>query len=228
MSTVELEPAETKTAEREAFTSGLWTKAVNVRDFIQATLTQLDAKGLRHSDLAALWGIVLDDLADANAVRRRKLEAQLGFDPEECPPEALEAALGWENQVGEGASPFAGEGEPFALPPGPVTQRAPGNECLRFLLDQGAQCMLGRPECRRLEPIGPKVAVRCTLAVIGGEERRRTEGEVRIRGRGAVVLEMQLVRELLVRRLPPQLHAGEKEPVVQRRQRVVLRCQQRA
>nr|WP_297385000.1 hypothetical protein [uncultured Roseateles sp.] len=67
----------------------------SIRDFIQATLTQLDAKALRHSDLAALWGIVLEDLADANAVRRRKLEAQLGFDPEECPPKALEEALRW-------------------------------------------------------------------------------------------------------------------------------------
>lgn len=75
----------------------------SIRDFIQATLTQLDAKALRHSDLAALWGIVLEDLADANAVRRRKLEAQLGFDPEECPPKALEEALRWGNQVGEEA-----------------------------------------------------------------------------------------------------------------------------
>jgi formate C-acetyltransferase len=39
MSTVELEPAEAKTDQREPFVSGLWTKEVNVRDFIQANYT---------------------------------------------------------------------------------------------------------------------------------------------------------------------------------------------
>jgi formate C-acetyltransferase len=39
MSTVELEPAEAKTDPREAFAPGLWTKEVNVRDFIQANFT---------------------------------------------------------------------------------------------------------------------------------------------------------------------------------------------
>ena len=40
MSTVELEPAAAAKAEaREPFTTGLWTKEVNVRDFIQANYT---------------------------------------------------------------------------------------------------------------------------------------------------------------------------------------------
>ena len=39
MSTVELEPAEAKTDPREAFAPGLWTKEINVRDFIQANYT---------------------------------------------------------------------------------------------------------------------------------------------------------------------------------------------
>src|SRR5688572_7960684 len=39
MSTVELEPAEARTDPREAFAPGLWTKEINVRDFIQANYT---------------------------------------------------------------------------------------------------------------------------------------------------------------------------------------------
>ena len=39
MSTVELEPAEAKSDPREAFAPGLWTKEINVRDFIQANFT---------------------------------------------------------------------------------------------------------------------------------------------------------------------------------------------
>jgi len=39
MSTVELEPAAAKTDPREAFAPGLWTKEINVRDFIQANFT---------------------------------------------------------------------------------------------------------------------------------------------------------------------------------------------
>jgi len=39
MSTVELEPAEAKADQREPFVTGLWTKEINVRDFIQANYT---------------------------------------------------------------------------------------------------------------------------------------------------------------------------------------------
>ena len=39
MSTVELEPAEAKADPREPFVTGLWTKDVDVRDFIQANYT---------------------------------------------------------------------------------------------------------------------------------------------------------------------------------------------
>jgi formate C-acetyltransferase len=39
MSTVELEPAEAKAGKRAPFAPGLWTKEVNVRDFIQANYT---------------------------------------------------------------------------------------------------------------------------------------------------------------------------------------------
>lgn len=75
----------------------------SVGSFISSVLARLDAKGLAGSNLAHLWALVQEDLADPEAIRRRKLEAELGFDPEECPEQALNAALQWENKVGEAA-----------------------------------------------------------------------------------------------------------------------------
>lgn len=71
--------------------------------FIHSVLARLDAKGLAGSNLAHLWALVQEDLADPDAARRRKLEAELGFDPEECPEQALNAALQWASQVGDAA-----------------------------------------------------------------------------------------------------------------------------
>lgn len=75
----------------------------NVERFMHSVLARLDAKGLAGSNLAHLWALVQEDLGDPEAVRRRKLEAELGFDPEECPEQALNAALQWESQVGGAA-----------------------------------------------------------------------------------------------------------------------------
>lgn len=75
----------------------------SVGRFIHGVLARLDAKGLAGSNLAHLWALVQEDLAVPEAVRRRKLEAELGFDPEECPEQALNSALQWESQVGDAA-----------------------------------------------------------------------------------------------------------------------------
>lgn len=74
-----------------------------VQRFIQSVLARLEAKDLAASNLAQLWAVLQEDLADPEAVRRRKLEAELGFDPEECPEDALNAALLWEKKVGDEA-----------------------------------------------------------------------------------------------------------------------------
>lgn len=75
----------------------------SVQDFIQRVLARLDAKQLAASHLAQLWAILQEDQADPDAMRRRKLEAELGFDPEECPENMLNAALAWGNRVGDTA-----------------------------------------------------------------------------------------------------------------------------
>lgn len=73
----------------------------SIEKFMQSVLARLDAKDLAGSNLAQLWSIVQAELADPAAARRRKLEAKLGFDPEECPEGALTAALQWESSVGD-------------------------------------------------------------------------------------------------------------------------------
>lgn len=75
----------------------------SVERFMHSVLARLDAKRLAGSNLAHLWALVQEDLADPEAFRRRKLEAELGFDPEECPEQALNTALQWGSQVGDAA-----------------------------------------------------------------------------------------------------------------------------
>ena len=74
-----------------------------IEDFIREVLARLDARGAPGSNLSHLWSIVQQDCADPESSRRRKLEAQLGFDPEQCPDQTLDAALRWESEVGEPA-----------------------------------------------------------------------------------------------------------------------------
>jgi hypothetical protein len=75
----------------------------SVHRFEQSVLARLEAKELAGTNLAKLWAILQEDLADPETVRFRKLEAQLGFDPEECPEDMLNAAMQWQAQVGDQA-----------------------------------------------------------------------------------------------------------------------------
>jgi len=73
----------------------------SIHRFIRSVLARLDARELAGTNLAQLWAILQEDLANPETVRRRKLEAELGFDPEECPEDMLNAALRWEDKVGD-------------------------------------------------------------------------------------------------------------------------------
>ncbi len=73
----------------------------SVHRFIDSVLSRLSAREVADSGLSQLWRFVQDDLADPGACSRRKLEAELGFDPEECPPDVLTAALRWKSEVGD-------------------------------------------------------------------------------------------------------------------------------
>lgn len=75
----------------------------SVDNFISAVLNRLTAMGLHDSELAALWKLILEDRADRSTSRIRRLEAQMGFDPEECPAEVITQALKLQDQMGDSA-----------------------------------------------------------------------------------------------------------------------------
>lgn len=75
----------------------------SIQRFVQSVLARLNAKELADTNLAALWSILQEDLSAPESFRRRKLEAELGFDPEECPEDMLETALQWEQKIGDTA-----------------------------------------------------------------------------------------------------------------------------
>ncbi len=58
--------------------------------FIDSTLARLHARFKRTTDLHALWGEVKEERRDPSLAFERRLEATLGFDPDECPSDALE------------------------------------------------------------------------------------------------------------------------------------------
>ena len=68
--------------------------------FVVNVLRRLDALGCRDTDLAKLWELVCADRADSEATRIRRIEAQLGYDPEECPTAVLREARELETKVG--------------------------------------------------------------------------------------------------------------------------------
>ncbi len=70
-------------------------------NFIESVRSRLDAIGCSNAGLAGLWRLVRDDMADPAASRARRLEAQMGFDPDECPEGVLEQALTLQSQVGD-------------------------------------------------------------------------------------------------------------------------------
>ncbi|OWQ86976.1 hypothetical protein CDN99_19965 [Roseateles aquatilis] len=120
----------------------------SVGQFIQDTLSRLDAKELGGSNLAQLWALIQEDQADVESRRRRTLEAQLGFDAEECPADILEAALQWRSRVGEIAlSEIA-----------PAIAQSGGNPALAAIGHLATMPgIVAKPEVR-FDTIGPPVA----------------------------------------------------------------------
>lgn len=75
----------------------------SVSALIGAVLNRLAATGQSDTELNALWRLVTEDRLDQSATRVRRLEAELGFDPEECPQDILEHALALQSRTGDAA-----------------------------------------------------------------------------------------------------------------------------
>ena len=93
------------------YTTGLETvKTLSMNEFQRATdvlvenvLSRLEAVEQGQTELASLWALVKEDRNNAEATQIRQLEAQMGFDPEECLPAIIEEALRMQATTGQTA-----------------------------------------------------------------------------------------------------------------------------
>lgn len=74
-----------------------------VDGFVDAVVRRLVAVGRGGSDLAQLWELVQADRNDPEASRYRRIEAALGYDPDECSPELMDQALSFDREMGRTA-----------------------------------------------------------------------------------------------------------------------------
>lgn len=69
-------------------------------NFIASVLSRLDALGRPDTDLHQLWRLIQEDRANPDLLRWRKLEARMGYDPDECPETLKSLALDLEKELG--------------------------------------------------------------------------------------------------------------------------------
>jgi Zn-dependent peptidase ImmA (M78 family) len=74
-----------------------------VEGFINAVIARLDATGLHTSSLKSLWAEVMEERVDLKTTLARRCEAELGYDPDECPDDALAMAISLKDRMGEAA-----------------------------------------------------------------------------------------------------------------------------
>lgn len=71
--------------------------------FIQTVIARLDTVGISDTELHALWREVSGERADPEIVAYRKIEALLGFDPDEVLGDVAETLVGLSEEAGEAA-----------------------------------------------------------------------------------------------------------------------------
>jgi len=71
--------------------------------FVDSVIRRLAAVGCGGSDLAQLWELVQIDRKNPEASRYRKIEAALGYDPDEGPSELMSQALEFDREMGGAA-----------------------------------------------------------------------------------------------------------------------------
>ena len=71
--------------------------------FMIGTIARLTETVGRETDLSGLWSTVVDERRDGDLARRRKLEACMGYDPDEAPRELLDNLQDAIGTYGDGA-----------------------------------------------------------------------------------------------------------------------------
>ena len=68
--------------------------------FIESVIYRLNATEVVDTSLASLWKEVQEEFSDPDSTQYRRCEAELGFDPDECPEGLVEDALRLAEQMG--------------------------------------------------------------------------------------------------------------------------------
>jgi hypothetical protein len=74
-----------------------------VDDFIAAVLNRLNAVNCKDTGLWHLWQLIQEDRTDPESAKYRRLEAEMGYDPDECPEALMDKALALQKQIGPAA-----------------------------------------------------------------------------------------------------------------------------
>lgn len=74
-----------------------------IDDFISLVLARLETRGIRHSQLQRLWEELKYERENLDAANHRRIEAQLGFEPDEAPESLLNELIALATSVGDGA-----------------------------------------------------------------------------------------------------------------------------
>jgi hypothetical protein len=69
--------------------------------FIESVISRLNETGVHGTSLAHLWEEVQEEQSDPYSTMYRRREAELGFDPDECPDEIVKDALDLAKQMGD-------------------------------------------------------------------------------------------------------------------------------
>ena len=72
-------------------------------EFINATIARLSSLHEHHTELSALWDEVLEERRNPVISERRKLEACMGYDPDEAPVNVLDGLIELTRTYGKGA-----------------------------------------------------------------------------------------------------------------------------
>src|SRR5690606_17668600 len=76
---------------------------LGVSRFIEDVIRRAEALDHQATDLAVLWAAVREDMSDERTSALRTLEAELGFEPEECLAEDIAHALRLQEATGTSA-----------------------------------------------------------------------------------------------------------------------------
>jgi hypothetical protein len=102
-------PSRTETNQAIKYLNGLTAPfSIDIADFIKQidffinnVLSRLNATGNKETDLFHLWHEIQDERTDADSSTYRKIEAEMGFEPDECPEEIVSDSLGLATRLGE-------------------------------------------------------------------------------------------------------------------------------